>query len=135
MNRFALAFSLPLLLVAAGCGPDVDDDPFAGCEGRDYTAIVLAPESNATGVPTDVKVRVLYSSGVPDRYLQVKDHFGAFVMQTSVDLDAEGDYATYAFEPGEHYFIEAGWFCVIDGGADQKAYPLVASAFTTAEAP
>jgi hypothetical protein len=131
MNRFVLAFSILLSLGAAACGPDVGEDPFAACEGRGYTATIVSPGDNAKDVPTDVKVRVKYTGAVPDRYLSVTDHSGAFVTPLDVDIDAEGDYATYAFQPGMHYFVEAGWFCVIDGGASQKEYPLVASAFTT----
>ena len=132
MNRFVSAFLLPVALGAAACGSDVNEDPFAGCEGRTYTATIVAPANNATDVPTDVEVRVKYTGAVPDRYLSVTDHSGQFVASTGGDIDAEGEYATYAFQPGMHYFVEAGWFCVIDGGADQKTYPLAASAFTTA---
>ncbi|MDI3283810.1 hypothetical protein [Polyangium sp. 15x6] len=127
-----MAFAIPLALAAAGCGSDVEEDPFADCEGRAYTATIVDPTDGATDVPTDVHVRIQWSGGIPDRYTSMLRVGGEFLSPESSGLDEGGDYDIYPFAPGHSYTFEVGWICVLDGGEKSKSYVLDSAAFTTA---
>ncbi|MDI1433481.1 hypothetical protein [Polyangium sorediatum] len=127
-----MAFTIPFALATAACGSDIEEDAFADCEGRAYTATIVAPQDGATDVPTDVRVRIQWAGGIPDRYLSMTTQAGQPVATDGGGTDENGDYELYQFVPATQYTLRVGWFCVIDGGASQKDYPLATSTFTTA---